>query len=273
MGPLTIMVVLVCGFWYTENHYQSRIYHARTNGWTSYFYVAMHGCRFVIQGIVITAVFYLFLLIISLLLSIPHLFSPEHGVRDLYSWITDKTLLSYPVFFTISMVLACFLAYSAGFAAQKAMKDASVRQAAYREMAAQDGVESLLVQAIDEDMLIFVTLKSRKVYIGYVSAPRIEHSHTQHLAIIPYISGYRDKDTLHYYEQHRYYELYLSKGITANSPGLNLQHFRHVIPMDQVEAISLFDTGTYRSFEAEPVSGLGTDSVEQDAALKVDGSA
>lgn len=112
-----------------------------------------------------------------------------------------------------------------------------------------DGVESLLVQAIDEDMLIFVTLKSRKVYIGYVAAPRIEHSHTQHLAIIPYISGYRDKDTLRYHEQHRYYELYLAKGITADSEGLNLQHFRHVIPMDQVEAVSLFDTGTYLSFD------------------------
>jgi len=30
---------------------------------------------------------------------------------------------------------------------------------------------------------------------------------------------------------------------------LNLQHFRHVIPMDQVEAVSLFDTGTYLSFD------------------------
>lgn len=116
-------------------------------------------------------------------------------------------------------------------------------------MAAMDGVESLLVQAIDDDMLIFVTLKSRKVYIGYVAAPRIEHSHTQHLSIIPYISGYRDKDTLRYNEQHRYYELYLSKGITADSSGLNLQHFRHVIPMDQVEAVSLFDTNTYVSFD------------------------
>jgi len=27
------------------------------------------------------------------------------------------------------------------------------------------------------------------------------------------------------------------------------QHFRHVIPMDQVEAISLFDTGTYLLFD------------------------
>lgn len=251
MGPLVIMVVLVCGFWYTENHYQSRIRHARTNGWTSYFYVAMHGCKFVIQGFGFLLFLYLLLLAVSLLISIPRLFSTAYGMKDFYSWLTDKTILSYPIFFVFSLAVACVLAYVAGDAARKSIKDESVRQAAYREMAAMDGVESLLVQAIDEDMLIFVTLKSRKVYIGYVAAPRIEHSHTQHLAIIPYISGYRDKDTLRYHEQHRYYELYLNEGITADTEGnkLNLQHFRHVIPMDQVEAISLFDTGTYLSFE------------------------
>jgi hypothetical protein len=249
MGPLVIMVVLVCGFWYTENHYQSRIRHARTNGWTSYFYVAMHGCKFVIQGFCFILALYLTLGAASLILSIPHLFWPQYNIKDLYSWLTEKSLLSYPLFFILSMGMACLFAYMTGDSARKALKNEDVRQNAYREMAAMDGVESLLVQAIDEDMLIFVTLKSRKVYIGYVAAPRIEHSHTQHLAIIPYISGYRDKDTLRYHEQHRYYELYLSKGITANSDGLNLQHFRHVIPMDQVEAVSLFDTGTYMSFD------------------------
>lgn len=30
---------------------------------------------------------------------------------------------------------------------------------------------------------------------------------------------------------------------------MNLQHFRHMIPMDQVEAVSLFDTRTYVTFD------------------------
>ncbi|MCV5804191.1 hypothetical protein OFN34_35875, partial [Escherichia coli] len=66
MGPLVIMVVLVCGFWYTENHYQSRIRHARTNGWTSYFYVAMHGCKFVVQGFAVIFALYIILWLFSL---------------------------------------------------------------------------------------------------------------------------------------------------------------------------------------------------------------
>lgn len=249
MGPLVIMVVLVCGFWYTENHYQSRIRQARTNGWTSYFYVAMHGCKFVIQGFALLFGFWLSLWLISPVISLPHLIWPSWTVKDIYSWLTEKAIMDYPLFFVLSMGMSCLLAYVAGQKARESLENEGIRQAAWREMAAMDGVESLLVQAIDENMLIFVTLKSRKVYIGYVAAPRIEHSHTQHLAIIPYISGYRDKDTLRYHEQHRYYELYLNKGITADSAGLNLQHFRHVIPMEQVEAVSLFDTGTYLSFD------------------------
>ncbi|MCV5446425.1 hypothetical protein OFN46_33150, partial [Escherichia coli] len=79
--------------------------------------------------------------------------------------------MSYPLFFVLSMLLAVFIAYDQGNNARRAIENEEIRQSAYREMAAQDGIESLLVQAIDEGKLIFVTLKSRKVYIGYVAAP------------------------------------------------------------------------------------------------------
>ncbi|RWR03623.1 hypothetical protein ED28_01150 [[Pantoea] beijingensis] len=247
MGPLIIMIVLVCGFWYTENHYPSRIRQARSNGWASYFYVAMHGSKFVIQGFGSVLGLFLVLLLLSTILNLFGLIWPGIHV-DFYSWLADVNVLSYPLFLLLSFGMSGLIAYEAGNHAKKDIEDEVKRLEAYREVAAQDGIESLLVQAIDEDKLIFVTLKSRKVYIGYVAAPRIEHTHTQHLAIIPYISGYRDKDTLCYHEQHRYYELYLSEDISADSEPLNLQHFRHVIPMDQVEIVSLFDTKTYQSF-------------------------
>lgn len=248
MGPLVIMVVLVCGFWYTENHYPSRIRQERTDGWNAYFYVAMHGCKFAVQGFLLGIVIFIFLFFLSGIINLLGFIWPRlHS--DIHLWLLNEKIMSYPVFVWISLLLAVFIAYEAGNKARKELEDENKRQAMYREMAAQDGIESLLVQAIDEDKLIFVTLKSRKVYIGYVAAPRIENSHTQHLAIIPYISGYRDKDTLRYHEQHRYYELYLSENITPDSIPLNLQHFRHVIPMEEVEAISLFDTATYKTFD------------------------
>ena len=249
MGPLVIMVVLVCGFWYTENHYQSRIRHARTNGWTSYFYVAMHGCRFVIIGFSITVALLLVLIVFSFITSVLHFFFPAISERDLYSWLIEDDIFSCSSFLIFTMGVGFLWAAFEVEGAKYQLNDENRRLAAYREVAAEDAMESLLVQAIDEEKLVFITLKSRKVYIGYVAAPRIEHSHTQHLVIIPYISGYRDKDTLLFCEQHQYYALYLKDGITADSSPLNLQHFRHVIPVDQVETISLFDTSIYPSFD------------------------
>ncbi|MDU1573532.1 MAG: hypothetical protein E7J63_04225 [Pantoea sp.] len=249
MGPLVIMVVLVCGYWYTENHYPSRTRQARSSGWIAYFYVAMHGAKFALQGFFGVALIYVALFLLSLLLSVPHLFFPDYAVQDYYSWLTRTTLMNYPLFFELGLALAALRAWRAGEAARRAMRDGKSSMAEYRKVAREDGMESLLLQAIEEEKLVFVTLKSRKVYIGYVAAPRIEHTQTQHLALIPYISGYRDKETLRFCEQHRYYELYLAQNITPDSEPLNLQHFRHLIPMAEVEAVSLFDVATYKIFD------------------------
>lgn len=263
MGPLIIMVVLVCGFWYTQNHYQSRIKLARSDGWNAYFYVAMHGCKFAIQGFGVVAFAFILLVVSSGIINLLGLIWPSLHA-DWFSWMLNFKFMSYPLFFILSLAMAVWLAVEQGNDAKKLLENDELRLKAYREMAAQDGIEALLVQAIDEGKLIFVTLKSRKVYIGYVAAPRIEDHDTQHLAIIPYISGYRDKDTLRYHEQHRYFELYLHKDITAISTPLNIMHFRHVIPMDQIEGVSLFDTETYKSFEdystPEPVKDYSTAS-------------
>ncbi len=246
MSSLIIMVVMACGFWYTDNHYPSRLRYARTHGWSSYFYIAMQGCKFVAQGAVITLLLYPFVILIILLFTPFHYASWLHQVRILNVWLWEHDIFSYPIFCVSTLMLAVVFTYVAGDVVRNMLKNDRFREEAYREVAALDDVESLLVQAIDREMLIFITLKSRKFYVGYVTAPRIEHGQDRHLALIPYISGYRDKETLRYYEQYRYYALYLAQGITANSAWLNLQHFRHVIPMNQIEAISLFDICSYR---------------------------
>lgn len=258
MAPLIITVILVCGFWYTENHYQSRIHHARTNGWSSYFYVAMHGCRFVAQGFLLVLTAYIVVWLTGIIPVVINLFRDEPLEWHFFAWLVDKKVMELPLFVAVAMIMACVIAYTEGKDARKEMENEEARQKAYREMAAKDSMENLLIQAIDTEMLIFVTLKSRKVYIGYVAAPRVEFHSSAHLEIIPFISGYRDKDSLRYKEQHRYYDLYLAKNITFDSTPLNLQHFRHVIPIDQIEAISLFDENTYGDFEqfSEPSANV-----------------
>jgi hypothetical protein len=257
MGPIIVMIILVCGYWYTNNHYQSRVKHARSNGWNSYFQVALHGCKFFLYGIVISAVIWALFLVLDFLFNMPLLYIHNlYTPTDLHGWMSDKTFMTEPFLLWLAASFAIVIAFAEGSQARSALQDGDSRLKAYREVAKADAMENLLIQAIDEDRLIFATLKSRKGYIGYVAAPRFEHSEMAHLSIVPYISGYRDKDTLRFIECHRYVDHYLQHKITGESEPLNLQHFRNIIPMEQVESVSIFDTATYQSFnEREGCSG------------------
>ncbi|MDY4387746.1 hypothetical protein [Pectobacterium aroidearum] len=250
MGPLIVMVVLVCGYWYTDNHYPSRIRHARSNGWNSYFNVAMHGCRFFLSGLVTTFFVYTTIFFIDFIFNLPLKIWPKaYDKFTSFERFFNSELMGYPSFIWSSAVLAIWIAYRQASDAKKEMQKEESRLKAYREVAKTDPMESLLVQAIDEEKLIFVTLKSRKVYVGFVAAPRFEHSETSHLCIIPYLSGYRDKDSLRFIETHSYVEHYIENNITSNSEPLNLNHFRHIMPMEQVDSVSIFDTSTYQRFK------------------------
>ncbi|MNP28323.1 hypothetical protein D3C76_1212820 [compost metagenome] len=102
-----------------------------------------------------------------------------------------------------------------------------------------------------------LTLKSRKVYIGFIK----QFAHEQvalgdeDIVIIPLISGYRDKDTLRFYESHSYVTFYDEHNIGPDSTPLCLDHFRVVIPREQIESVSLFDPKTYVAFQNQACDG------------------
>ncbi|HCU0428844.1 hypothetical protein [Serratia marcescens] len=248
MGPIIVMIILVCGYWYTNNHYQSRVKHARSNGWNSYFQVALHGCKFFLYGILASLVVWIFSCLLDFLLNLPLLIKEWYEPVTIHGWMADKTFIEQPFLLWFAAAFAILISFTEGNQAKLSLQDGDSRLTAYREVAKTDAMENLLIQAIDEDRLIFATLKSRKVYIGYVAAPRFEHSEMAHLSIIPYVSGYRDKDTLRFIECHRYVDHYLQHEIEGDSEPLNLQHFRTIIPMDQIESVSIFDTATYEAF-------------------------
>ncbi|CAI2487368.1 hypothetical protein [Serratia proteamaculans] len=250
MGPIIVMIVLVCGYWYTNNHYQSRVKHARSNGWNSYFQVALHGCKFFLYGIIASLVVWLLACVADFLLNIPLFMKSDlYTPVAIHGWMADKSFIEQPLLLWLAASFAIVVAFTEGTQAKQALQDGDSRLKAYREVAKSDAMENLLIQAIDEGRLIFATLKSRKVYIGYVASPRFEHSEMAHLSVIPYVSGYRDKDTLRFIECHRYVDHYLQHDITGESEPMNLQHFRNIIPMDQIESVSIFDTVTYEAFK------------------------
>jgi len=60
------MVLMVCGYWYTTRNVSTRFKLKRTFGWDVYFLVALYGCIFVLQGVMVIALVYLLLWGISI---------------------------------------------------------------------------------------------------------------------------------------------------------------------------------------------------------------
>jgi hypothetical protein len=57
-------------------------------------------------------------------------------------------------------------------------------------------LHQLLHSAVLKNIPILITLASRKVYVGYLTESPNLKPENQHLALLPVLSGYRDKDTL-----------------------------------------------------------------------------
>lgn len=85
---------------------------------------------------------------------------------------------------------------------------------------------------------IIATLSSRKIYVGLVTCPALENGLSEHLEILPLLSGYRDKDDLTINITTNYHQHYLDSGVISGMSRLNIQDFRVLLPKDEVETIS-----------------------------------
>lgn len=107
-----------------------------------------------------------------------------------------------------------------------------------------DRIELLIMDSIQRERFVEITLKSRKSYIGRALRSRSVNYNQPDVSLIPVMSGYRDKDTQ---------ELVLT---TNYAPVMSLSYldyadFRIVIPKSQIVSVRLFDTDTYRGFQEE----------------------
>ena len=109
----------------------------------------------------------------------------------------------------------------------------------------------LLDEAANQRRLISVTLDSRKWYVGWVvESPNLD-PHEQYFRLLPFLSGYRDKDGL---EPHRtvYYEAVLRDNT------LDHNEFVITLPMKDVKIAGFFNDEVYDEYFAEPDSSDST---------------
>ena len=109
----------------------------------------------------------------------------------------------------------------------------------------------LLHEAIEKEHPVAVTLDNRKVYIGLVTAAPNLAPHDTHMAVAPFFSGYRDKDTLELTLTVDYLSVY-----EANS--FDRDDFRVVIATEDIKMATLFDHTAYPKFIVEAAEPEGS---------------
>ncbi len=252
MGTAIFMVLMVCGYWYTSRDLSTRIKIKRSFGWDVYFLVALYGCIFVLQGVLATTIIWLGLLTIS---TINNLLNPAPAAHlSLHSEFMTWSFLGIQAPVVIMLGLAIiFCLYRSNWAGS-ARLNAGSRKDLYQRLSRSNGLEQLLFQCMEEGELAWVTLKSRRIYIGMIHAATFENEGTANIVLIPMLSGYRDSRTLKLAIEHNYSHWYEQHGIDFTSQPKNVLSFRKVILVSQIESLSLFDPALANALA--PESGI-----------------
>ena len=202
-----------------------------------------------------TGLIWLFLLACSSLLNImPELTGGHH-----HNWQMEFMNWSFlgiqaPVVVMLSFAVA-FCLYRSNWSGS-ARLNSKGRKKLYKELSRSNGVEGILFQCMEEGELAWVTLKSRRIYIGMIHTASYEIENTANIVLIPMLSGYRDGKTLNLCVEHNYSKWYAEHNITLDSEPKSAMAFRKVILLSQIESLSLFD--------AASASALAFDSDEDE---------
>jgi len=248
MATLLLAVILVSGFLYVNLSLSTRYRYKRSNGWDAYFFVAAWGIVFFLAG-----GFFTFALNISggfRWLSNALNLTPD-SFNGMLSTTTDKSQRINEIKQIAWVVISIVLAALFGWLNKRRTSKGDRRWDALAKAVGNNAFESLLMEASARQFPIIATLSSRKIYVGLVTCPALENGLSEHLEILPMLSGYRDKDDLTISITTNYHQHYLESGVIGGMSRLNIQDFRVLIPKDEVETISFFDTETYNKFKED----------------------
>lgn len=253
MNTIILAIALISGYLYVTRSLSSRYIFKRSEGWDAYFYVAAWGVLFTVIawiGCSVLSVLGLFRWAYNLLLS--------HGLinKDAISRVFPLSPADQFKFgdfkFAFFGVSSMFIAWVTGKWTQwRVSGNGDRRIEALVKAVHHDPLESLLIEAAVRKFPVIITLSSRKFYVGIVDCPMFEHGKADYLQLLPLLSGYRDKDDLTINVTTNYKRHYIDSGIVGGDLGgpVTLADFRTLIPKDEVEGISFFDTDTYSKFK------------------------
>ncbi len=110
-------------------------------------------------------------------------------------------------------------------------------------------IELLVAESIEHQKLVEISLKNRKVYVGFaLKSGKVSHGKSD-VENVPMMSGYRDGDTQDL-EITTNYAPVIRKSL-EESFGLVYEDFRVVIPMTEISSARVFLPRAYKLFQQE----------------------
>lgn len=242
MGVVYLAIALVSGFIFTNLHIPARYRQKRSNGWDSYFHVAAWGT---------------FFSLVSLAICIPLDYFDSLGKLltgvGLSLKEVDKLPLSLIDFKIGSWAVATVLiALIFGLISSFIYKvRPHLKFKASAEIAKNDHLESLVLESSSSQSTLLFSLKTRKCYVGICyGAVGHDEGESSNIAILPMLSGYRHSETLCVNFNNNYYDHYEKSGLLdGEHECLTLEHFKIIIPKEQIETASFFNLDTYKEFK------------------------
>ncbi len=109
----------------------------------------------------------------------------------------------------------------------------------------------LFYRAAKERFLISVTMDSRKWYVGWILESPSLLPQERYFRLLPYMSGYRDSNTLETYRTVFYEDVLETPGVDADELVLTL-------PLEGIKIAGRFNENVYDEYFAEPEAGVNT---------------
>lgn len=165
------------------------------------------------------------------------------GISAAGRWIAAHWFLFSPFAYSgtsaVSLLLSPPLALVANlFLDKETAKDIEIRRHG-------NSLIQLLHHAQREKLLISVTLDSRKWYVGWVAASPNLDPQELYFRLLPFVSGYRDKDSLETFRTVFYQDVLSDDRFDSNE-------FIVTLPLKDIKIASLFNDEVYNQYFAEP---------------------
>lgn len=256
MSAVLILLVLVSGFIFTSLHVPARFKQKRITGWDSYFYVVAWGSLWGFVSAILCVLIDYFDCVAKTL----EFFDLQlKDMSKLAIKFDDLRLISW-AFTSVMLSLSCGLISKFYY---WSLPDRKLKHIA--KIAKNDHLDSFILESSVTQLPILVTLDSRKCYVGICFGEAgFDDGGSEHLSILPLLSGYRDKDTLSLQIQTNYHIHFEDNNIyDGQHDSLTLNHFRVIIPKSEIDAFSFFDVDTFKDFKKmeKRCGELGSDSI------------